>query len=166
MNKQNDRLSFSYGMKLSLPTRYESADFHVSLTSDVGSEETVESAYSRIRNTVLEMVKKSYEEIRNSESGVINENNNISSVAQVSTTAETKENSETSRVISSRSTPEVYRQQVKASLAVLEAKKQVTRPEFVTKYLNNKKLADLSDLEVQESLKTLNTDFPELKLLQ
>lgn len=59
---QADRVNYSFGMKIGLGD-YSSADFHLSLSSDVRSGETVEEAFERVKTFVEERVEKEYEEI-------------------------------------------------------------------------------------------------------
>lgn len=41
-----DKVNYSYGMKINMGN-YESADFHISLTTDVKEGETLKQAYER-----------------------------------------------------------------------------------------------------------------------
>lgn len=59
---QQDRVSYSFGMKMSLGN-YSTADFHLSMSSDVGDDETVDEAMDRIKSIIEDRVEKEYEEI-------------------------------------------------------------------------------------------------------
>lgn len=153
-DKSTDRVSYSFGMKLSLPTRYESADFHVSLTSDVQPGETPAQAFNRVKAEVQEYAARSYTQIRETETGLPDsESKNTGDVAVPAPAAQPK-----------LVDPKVYRQQIKTAFSVLEAQKKITKSDFVKNYLNNKKTDDLSDAEVSETLNKLKLNFKELGL--
>ncbi len=158
-NEQNDRVSFSFGMKLSLPTKYESADFHISLTSDVLPSETIDQALARIKSAVADQSYKLYNQIRDSETGLINEQSknegNVSEPAKVQTEQ---------TVPPKAKDPKVLRQQIKSAYAVLEAQKKITKTDFVTQYLLGKKTDELKDEEVNQVINKLKTNFKELGL--
>ena len=63
MTKTPDRVSYSFGMKVSL-AKYESADFHISLSSDVGDGESVEEAFERCKKQVEDESEKKFDELR------------------------------------------------------------------------------------------------------
>lgn len=158
MTKQNDRVSYSFGMKLSLPAKYESADFHISLTSDVGDGETLNQAFERVRNQVHLKVSQSYEAIRQSETGLLNENKE----AKPAPVTEAPKTEEKPKVKSTD--PKVYKQQIKLAFGVLEAQRKITKDAFKTNYLNNKKVDELNDNETLFAIIKLRETFPELKL--
>lgn len=56
----------------------------------------------------------------------------------------------------------VSREKIKYMFGVLEARKQVTRDAFVKDYLGGRKVDDLDDANVIETLNKLQTNFPEL----
>jgi hypothetical protein len=58
-----DRVNYSYGMKVSLGN-YESADFHMSLSSDVRDSETPEQALERVKEFVENESEKKFDELR------------------------------------------------------------------------------------------------------
>lgn len=60
--EQADRVSHSFGMKISIG-QYSTADFHLSLSSDVKDGETIEEAMDRVKSIVEERAEKEYEEI-------------------------------------------------------------------------------------------------------
>ncbi len=157
--QQNDRVSFSFGMKLSLPTKYESADFHISLTSDVLPSETIDQALARIRARIADEAYKLYNQIRDSETGLLGEQSknkgNVPAPEEVQTKpaipAKTKDY-------------KVLRQQIKSAYAVLEAQKKITKADFVALYLLGKKTDELKDEEVNKVISKLKNNFKELVL--
>ena len=157
--QQNDRVSFSFGMKLSLPTKYESADFHISLTSDVGLGENLDQALARIKAKIADEAYKLYNQIRDSETGLLGEQSkntgNVSTPAKVQTEQ---------TVPSKAKDTKVLRQQIKSAYAVLEAQKKITKTDFVTQYLLGKKTDELKDEEVNQVINKLKTNFKELGL--
>jgi len=58
-----DRVNYSFGMKVNLGG-YESADFHISLSSDVRPHESPAQALKRIQQFVSEECEKQYEELK------------------------------------------------------------------------------------------------------
>lgn len=60
-----DRISYSWGMKLNLGN-YQSADFHMSLSSDVKAGETPEKAMKRARDFIEKESEKKLDELRDS----------------------------------------------------------------------------------------------------
>lgn len=156
---QPNRVSYSFGMKLSLPAKYESADFHVSLTSDLNPGESAQQAFDRIKEEVLTYATASYNRIRASETGLGEHVNPTPIKTQPQASQEA-----TATVKPKALEDKVIRQKIKAALGVLEAKKQVTKADFVSTYLNNKKLADLTELEVTKAIVNLREKYPELNL--
>lgn len=63
MKQQPDRISYSLGMKVNLGN-YESADFHISLSSDVESGETNEQALSRLQSFVEDACAREFEKLK------------------------------------------------------------------------------------------------------
>lgn len=59
--KQPDRVSYTYGMKIGLPN-YSSVDFHVSMSSDVKDGETPEKAHIRVKKFVDAQIEKEMED--------------------------------------------------------------------------------------------------------
>lgn len=57
----------------------------------------------------------------------------------------------------------ITEQTIRSALSVLESKGKITKPDFKSKYLSNKQLADLNDLEVLNALTIVYTDYPELR---
>lgn len=55
-----DRLSYTFGVKMNIGN-YQSADFHVSYSSDVKSGETPDKAFSRIKKYVEQKVEEEVE---------------------------------------------------------------------------------------------------------
>lgn len=147
--KQSDRISFSFGMKLSLPTKYESADFHVSLTSDVNEGETNEQALNRVKAEVLKYANNSYKAIRASEDGL-----------QATPEVAKEVAAPKAKVQDVKS----LRKQIKSAFSVLEAQKKIVKAEFVTNYLNNKKVDELTEDEVTNTYNKIKTNFTELGL--
>lgn len=145
-------------MKLSLPAKYESADFHISLTSDVYPGETLDQAFERIRNQVHLKVSQSYEAIRQSETGLLNEGLQTEPKPLETPTKSVE------KPTSKPTDPRVYKQQIKAAFGVLEAQRKITKDSFKSTYLNNKKVDDLSENETLFALVKLRETFPELKL--
>lgn len=172
---QNDRISFSYGMKLSLPTKYESADFHISLGSDLQSGETALQALARVKSQVMEAVSSAYQQIRESDTGVISEQTQVieSKPADTKNVKKAKPESVEARVTQSPETKpaspvvrdtKAGKELIKQAFGVLEARKKITKPEFVAQYLNNKRTDDLNDIEVNTVLTKIRSGFPELGL--
>lgn len=160
---QNDRVSFSFGMKLSLPTKYESADFHVSMTSDVEETESTEGAFNRVKNEVNTYVNKLYSQIRESETGLLDDK--LENEENVQTSAQTSKQVTTEK--DTRSAPrdrKLLRKQIKEAFLVLEAQKKVTKSAFKAEYLSNKKIDELSDMEVEPVFNKIIKNFPELGL--
>ena len=62
---ENDRVSYSFGMKLSGPGKYESTSFSLTLTSDVKEEETAEEALKRVTSFVEDQADVKLTELRN-----------------------------------------------------------------------------------------------------
>jgi hypothetical protein len=58
-----DRVTYSFGTKLNLGN-YESADFHISFSSDVKDGETCESAFNRVKAFVDSESRKAFKEIK------------------------------------------------------------------------------------------------------
>jgi hypothetical protein len=63
---EQDRISFSFGRKLSTPIKYEMADVHISLSTDVRKGETIEQAIARAAEIVEKQVLDKCDEIRDS----------------------------------------------------------------------------------------------------
>lgn len=58
-----DRISYSFGMKVNLGN-YESADFHISMSSTVKNGETPEEAMARLQKFVEDEADKKREQIK------------------------------------------------------------------------------------------------------
>lgn len=58
-----NRISYSFGMKVNLGN-YESADFHISLSSDVEPHESLKQAMGRIQAFVEEECDKKFTELK------------------------------------------------------------------------------------------------------
>jgi len=157
---QPDRISVSFGMKLSLPTKYESADFHVSLASDVKPGETSTSAFNRVKKEVETYAALTYQQIRNSESGLTHDTqeleNQQGNQADVPAPAEPK--AAVKRDI------KALRQQIKQAFGVLEAQKKTTAAGFKSEFLGGKKTDELNELEVTKAIVGLREKHPELGL--
>lgn len=158
-NIQNDRISVSFGMKLSLPTKYESADFHVSLTTDRRIEETLDQAFTRAKSTVADQSYKLYNHIRDSETGLIGEQpkneGNVSTPTEVQTKQDVPVKTKDTKVL---------RQQIKAAFANLKSLNKIDQSEFKQNLLFNKKVDDLNELQLIESIAKIKYRFPELGL--
>lgn len=156
-----ERVSFSFGMKLSMPTKYESADFHVSLSSDVNPFETSVQAFTRVKREVEVYAELAYQQIRASEEG-------FPGTASVPKSANESSNQknvpEPVKAAAKPTDLKVLRRQIKAAFGTLEAQKKVTKTDFVNKYLFNKKTDELSELEVTKTIVALRENFPELGL--
>lgn len=165
--KQNDRVSYSFGMKLSLPAKYESADFHISLTSDVNHDETPTQAFNRVKKEVLEYAREAYKSIRESEDGLDQPGNDrdVSAPAAVveATPAQAPQVEVKALPVKARDI-KVVKQQIKSAFKVLEAQKKITKDVFVTTYLQNKKVDELTDGEALRVFDSIKADFAELKL--
>jgi hypothetical protein len=61
--KEVDRLSYSFGMKINLGN-YESADFHISYSTDVREGEGQHEALARAIKFVEEEADKKYEQVK------------------------------------------------------------------------------------------------------
>ncbi len=157
-NGQPQRISYSFGMKLSLLAKYESADFHVSMTSDVDDSETVEQAMNRLKHFVHLEVGRSYEAVRASETGLIGEAVKQEPVPckDVAPVVEKPKNKPVN--------PRVFKDQIKLAYGVLESKKQTTKDSFKATYLNNKKVDELTESETNFALTELKKNHPELGL--
>lgn len=59
---QPDRLSVSYGRKINLGN-YESADVHMSYSSDINDGESIEAAEARISKVVEVLITKKIKEV-------------------------------------------------------------------------------------------------------
>lgn len=59
---ESDRISYAFGMKINCGN-YESADFHISFSSDVQSEETPHEAFKRIQKFVETAAEEKLEEL-------------------------------------------------------------------------------------------------------
>ncbi len=145
---ENERVSYSFGMKVNLGN-YQSADFHVSLSSDVQSNETSVTAYNRVKKEVETFAELAYQEILAKQSG---------DKKDVPTPAEPKKEAPKAAPIG------VLKQQIKAAFGVLQAQKKIDAAGFKTKYLSNKKTDDLNELEVTKAIVALREDFKELKI--
>lgn len=157
-NRTPNRVSYSFGMKLSIPGKYESSDFHVSLTTDQEGTETVSEAFNRAQQEVLAQAEKLYVDIRGSETGLI-------------TTSPPQKQSPRSEATANPLTlggllgnVETCRSLIKSAFTVLEAQKKTTKAEFKQKYLNNLKVDELQLNELQRIKIQLAQDFPELGL--
>lgn len=159
LNGQNDRVSFSFGMKLSLPTKYESADFHVSWTSDVNPMETIEQAFARVKSNVAAEAYRLYNQIRDSETGLLNEQSRKQEDVGVPAKVQEKQDLQ-----AKAKDPKILRKQIKSAYDVLKAQKKITNENFVIDYLKGKKLADLKDSEVLDVIDKLKINFKELSL--
>lgn len=148
--KTNDRVSYSFGMKLSLPTKYESADFHISLTSDVADGETNEQALNRVKAEVLKYANDSYRDIRSSDDG-LTQGKTVQPVEKELAAPKVKVQDVKS-----------LRKQIKLGFGVLESQKKVTKADFIQNYLNNKKVDELSDTEVTDTYNKIKLNFKEL----
>lgn len=62
MEKSADRVSYSFNMKIPGKVPYSSSSFSASLTTDRGSDETVEEAFERCRQYVIAEIEKDYNE--------------------------------------------------------------------------------------------------------
>lgn len=60
-----DRINYSFGMKVNLGN-YESADFHISLSSDLKEGETEDEAYERVRKFVQDKAEEEFDNLRRS----------------------------------------------------------------------------------------------------
>lgn len=60
---ENDRVNYSFGHKVNLGN-YESADFHISYSSDVKADETPEKALNRVRKFVEAKAEEKLDELR------------------------------------------------------------------------------------------------------
>ncbi len=158
MTKQNDRVSYSFGMKLSLPAKYESADFHISLSRDVEESEGLDKTLDRVKKQVHQKVAEIYEAIRASETGLLNEGTKQERVP--SQNVEKPLEKPTNKPID----PRVFKQQIKLAFGVLEAQRKITKDVFKANYLSNKKVDDLNENETLFALIKLRETFPELKL--
>ena len=58
-----DRISYTFGMKLNMGN-YESADFHISLSSDLKAGETHEKALKRVQTFVEDEAERKLDELR------------------------------------------------------------------------------------------------------
>lgn len=58
-----DRVNYSFGHKVNLGN-YESADFHISYSSDVKEDETPEEALERVRKFVEGQAEEKLDELR------------------------------------------------------------------------------------------------------
>lgn len=59
----SSRVSYTFGMKVNLGN-YESADFHISLSSDVGAGESVEDALARVQKFVEDKCSEKFDELK------------------------------------------------------------------------------------------------------
>lgn len=170
-NTQPDRVSFSFGMKLQTEVKYESADFHVSLTSDVKSNETPEQAFNRVKAEVEKYATQVYSQIRNSEYGITGSNEGHQDTKSVDE-QNTKGSSDGAKQQESlpQASPNkprdinVLKKQIKHAYGVLEAQKKVSRTDFVKNFLKGKKTDDLNELEVTRVIVELREQYPELGL--
>ncbi len=166
IDKSNDRVSFSYGMKLQLPTKYESADFHVSFTSDVKDGESLLAAQMRVRNQVMLEIAEVYETLRASETGLLNEAPESKPASESRDTKDVSVSKPEEKPVpeTRKKDTKALRQQIKFAFGVLEAKKLVSKADFVTKYLYGKKTDELNELEVTKTIVALRENFPKLGL--
>lgn len=58
-----DRVSYTFGMKVNLGN-YESADFHISLSSDVEAGESLQDAMARVQKFVEGECEKKFDELK------------------------------------------------------------------------------------------------------
>lgn len=158
--KQNDRVSFSFGMKLSLPAKYESADFHVSLTSDVNEGETVEQALDRVKREVNAYATKAYNTIRASETGLEEQAADTEDVSAPTITQEEAQVVQAPQPVDIK----LVKKQIKSAFAVLEAQKKITKDDFVKNYLNGQKVDQLDEALTLNTLNQIKSNFPELSL--
>lgn len=154
MEKGNDRVSYSFGMKLSLPAKYESADFHVSLSSDVSPDETLDQAFNRVKAEVMKYADSSYLAIRAAEEGIPQKQPVLPAApAPVQEQSKAKQLDFTA-----------LRKQVKNAFAVLEAQKKIVKADFIRDYLSNKKVDQLTDQEILNVINKIKSNFSELGL--
>lgn len=76
----------------------------------------------------------------------------------------TKNDIKTSGTQNSKTEPKVFKDQIKAAFAVLQAQKKITKEVFVKDYLSGLKTDDLNATEVDVVLLKIKTNFPELGL--
>ncbi len=60
MEKNSDRVNFSFGMKIPGPVQFSSFTFSCSYSTDLMPEETPEDAIDRVRKLVMAEVEKDY----------------------------------------------------------------------------------------------------------
>jgi len=66
--RQPDRISFSYGVKLPGPVKWSSVDCHMSMSTDVLGDETPQKAIARARKIVMAQMEREIDEIDKSSS--------------------------------------------------------------------------------------------------
>lgn len=154
--KTNDRVSFSFGMKLSLPTKYESADFHLSLTSDVEQTESFEGALERVKKEVHNAASKIYDQIRASETGLLTSQPEHTVDVPISAPEPKKEEKK-----SKASNPKLARESIREAFKILKDQKKVTVEGFKTKFLGNRNLDDIADNELVNIKNLIKAEFTE-----
>jgi len=172
--KQNDRVSYSFGMKLSTGN-YQSSDFHVSMTSDVNTGETSEQAFERVRKEVLQYAQLSHDAIRASETGLIKTEEKIAtnvykSVDKPQNTKESKREPPkvhtTNGNESEKSKTEAIGIATKAAIETiyskLKAEGKTDAKTFKAKYLAGIPLSTMAPQIQEEVLSKLKTDYPGL----
>jgi hypothetical protein len=62
MEKNADRVNYSFHVKVPGKTAYSSTSFSASLTTDRGDDETVEEAFDRCKQFVMAEIEKDFNE--------------------------------------------------------------------------------------------------------
>ena len=65
---ESDRVSYSFGMKVSI-AKFESADFHLTFSSDVKQGETPAKALARVQEFVEKEAERKLDELRSTTQG-------------------------------------------------------------------------------------------------
>lgn len=156
--KQQDRVSYSFGMKLSLPTKYESADFHISMSSDVevGFAETLETTLERVKKEVHNAANKIYAQIRASETGLLTGQSEHTIDVPIPAPEPKKEEKKPKA-----SNPKLARESIREAFKILKDQKKVTVEGFKTKFLGNRNLDDIADNELLNIKNLIKAEFTE-----
>ena len=151
--KDPDRVSYSFGMKINVGN-YESKDFHVSLTSDIRDGETTEKALDRVRHEVEKYAQECHKRLSVKETTETREVSTAESKTG-KTKVKTSKPAETTKVITTEQTEEIT--EVFSKLADAN---EIDAVVFKAKYLNGKRISQLTDEEANLAILGLKNDFP------
>src|ERR1700761_5892004 len=139
---QNDRVSYSFGMKLSLPEKYESVDFHINLSSDVKDGESTESAFLRVKAIVHDQAADKFSELRREGYGVVED-----SAEKVLAPAKPVE-----KVVISKATQAM----IKTAFLTMQERHGLNTEKFKKEFLGGRGLSTVPESEYDSIYATIN----------